>query len=234
MKADMLLLKEQTILFAEDEKQMREQTAEILEMLAKRVLVAQDGEEAMRIYEEEKPDIILTDVRMPGRDGVSLVRQIRKNDYETPIILLTGFAEQPVLLEAANLSVDGYILKPISLDGIISGLQKAVKRTRRAAPPLELDKGVYYNFASKELFKNGQPLPLGAKESALLQLLVERHPRTVSKEEIGYRLDPMEHISDSAIKNLVFHIRKKVESDLIVSVRGIGYKLNAASVPDEG
>jgi two-component system, OmpR family, response regulator VanR len=129
MIQNILLLKDKTIVYAEDDIITRNQTAEILEMLFGKVYVASDGEEAYNLYEDESPDILLTDVKMPRKDGLSLIRRIRQNDYHLPIILMTSYAEQEMLLNAANLSIDGYLVKPVDLEKLTYSICRAVQRT---------------------------------------------------------------------------------------------------------
>ena len=223
MTDNILLLKNKSILFVEDDTIARNQITDILRMLFKRLHVAVNGEEALRIYEEESPDILLTDIKMPKRDGISLIRYIRKENYNLPIVLITSFTERDLLIDAANLSIDGYLVKPVDLKTLTSALTRASQRVRQSDGLIELDKGLYYNSATKILYRNGQPIELGFKEHELLKLFLNHRNRTVTREEISQALWPLDPICGSAIKNIVMRLRKKLESDIIVSVRGIGY-----------
>jgi len=231
MVGDLLLLKDKSVLLAEDDKITRKQMTEVLEMLFGKVFTAEDGEEAYRIYEEESPHIIISDIKMPKKDGLKLLKQIRQTDYDTPILLLTSYTEQNLLLGAANLSVDGYLVKPVELSSIINALSRAMKRSHREMGLVELGENFFYNVATRELYHNGTLITLGTKEQELLSLLLSNRQKTVTKEEIIRELWPLDPVCDSAIKNLILRIRKKVGTDLIVSVRGIGYRLNIAEDP---
>ncbi|WP_324791952.1 response regulator transcription factor [Sulfuricurvum sp.] len=227
MTHNMLLLKSKSILYAEDDTITRTEMAEILKMLFGKVYIAIDGEEAYRLYEDESPDILLTDIKMPKKDGLSLIRQIRYTDYELPIILMTSFAEQELLLNAVNLSIDGYLVKPVELEKLISMLSKAIQRTHHDLGLVILEQHLSYNSATKELYHNGEVVPLGIKEHELLVLLIHNSHKTVTKEEIGKALWPLDTICESAIKNIVLRLRKKLGIDIIISVRGIGYRLES-------
>lgn len=226
MLNNMFLLKEKTILFAEDDLITRTEVGDILEMLFAKVYIASDGEEAFALYEDEKPDIVLTDIKMPKKDGLSLIRRIRSKDYKTPAILMTSFAEQELLLNAANLSIDGYLVKPIELEHLTFALCKAAQRVHKNEGLVVLGKNIFYNSAKKELYNNGNVVVLGVKEQELLVLLLNNRHRTVTKEEISQELWPLDTICDSAIKNIILRLRKKLGLDIIVSVRGIGYRLD--------
>jgi DNA-binding response OmpR family regulator len=225
MANNLLLLKNKSILYVEDDTIARIKTAEILNMLFKKVYIAMDGEEALRLYEDESPDILLTDIKMPKKDGLSLIRQIRHTDYELPIVLMTSFAEQDLLLNAANLSIDGYLVKPVDLEILTSTISKALQRTHKNEGLIELGTNLFYNFATKELYHNGSVVSLGVKEQELLVLLLKNRFITVTKDEIGKILWPLDPICESAVKNIVLRLRKKLGVDIIISVRGIGYRL---------
>jgi DNA-binding response OmpR family regulator len=231
MDSKLLLLKNKTVLFAEDDVIARREMSDILKMLFAHLLVASDGEEALRLYEEETPDILITDIKMPKRDGISLIRCIRQADYTLPIILITSYAERDLLINAANLSIDGYLVKPINLTTLTEALGRAFQRIPQSDALIPLADGVYFNAATKELFQKGETVLLGIKELELLQLLVENRNRTVTKEEISRTLWPLDPICDSAIKNIIMRLRKKISTDCIVSVRGIGYRLNTDQTP---
>lgn len=223
---DFLFLKTKKILFAEDDAIARGQISSILEMLFAQVLIASDGEEALRLYEEESPDLILADIKMPRRDGLSLVQRIRKDDYVTPVILMTSFAEQDLIINAANLSVDGYLVKPVELDKLTSALSRAFKRLPKKDMLMTLAHNLYYNNATKELYLNGTSVILGVKEHELLNLFINQRGKTVTKDEIIQTLWPLDPICDSALKNMILRLRKKLGNDIIISVRGIGYRID--------
>jgi DNA-binding response OmpR family regulator len=227
----MLLLKEKSVLFAEDDTITRTQMGEILEMLFAKVYVAEDGEEAYQIYEEELPDIIITDIKMPKKDGLNLIKRVRQNNYSIPIVLLTSFAEQELLLDAANLSIDGYLVKPVELEKLTFTVCRAIQRTHKNEGLIILGKKLFYNSATKELYYNGAVVSLGIKEQELLLLLINNRHKTITKDEIGKVLWPLDPICDSAIKNIVLRLRKKLGLDIIISVRGIGYRLDTRDLP---
>jgi DNA-binding response OmpR family regulator len=227
----MVLLKEKSVLFAEDDTITRTQMSEILEMLFAKVYVAEDGEEAYRIYEEELPDIIVTDIKMPKKDGLNLIKRVRQNNYNIPFVLMTSFAEQELLLDAANLSIDGYLVKPVELEKLTFTICRAVQRIHKNEGLIVLGTNLFYNSATKELYHKGSVVTLGTKEQELLLLLINNRHKTVTKDEIGKELWPLDPICDSAIKNIVLRLRKKLGLDIIVSVRGIGYRLDTRDLP---
>lgn len=231
MSKNFLLLKGKSVLLAEDDILYRQQISKILAIIFGKVFTAANGEEAYRIYEEEDPDFIISDIKMPKQDGLSFVRLVRRNNYTVPIILLTSFAEKEMLLSASNLSVDGYLVKPATLETLTSTLCTAIQRSHKERGIIQLSHELFYHSTTKELYRNGSIVMLGEKEQALLHLLVLNSHRTLSKEEIEQKLWPLESIGNSAIKKLIFRIREKLQADIIISVRGIGYRLDTPKVP---
>lgn len=226
MNVNIDILKDKTVLFVEDECIVHKEMKEILEVLFKSVYSAKNGEEALELYDLKQPDIVLTDIKMPRKDGISLVKKIRQENYEIPIIFLTSFNDLDLTLKAANLSVDGYLLKPIELDRLTVALCRAFQRVRSEIPKvIYLAEHLYYNMATHEVYKYGQLVVLGKKESLLLQFFIENRQRTLSNEEIVNHLWPFDYNSKSTLKNIILRLRNKLDSDLIISIRGIGYRL---------
>jgi len=220
------ILKKYTILFAEDDATMRKATTDMLHIFFREVYTAKDGKEALEYYEDERPDLILSDIKMPIMDGLSLVQTIRQNDFTIPIILLTSYSDQKTLLEAANAGIDGYILKPIALEIMLETFAKVISKISPKKEVISFDNGMLYNTMSEELYKNGNIIPLGAKEQKILKLFIANKEQVVYKEQIISHIWGIEDVTDSALKNLLNRLRLKLGSDTIVSVKGIGWRLN--------
>lgn len=223
---NILLLKDKSVLFAEDDEIIKKNITDVLKMLFKEVYTVNDGQKAYELYEEESIDLVITDIKMPLMDGLDLTEKIRKKDYDIPIILLTNFTQQEILMQAVNLSIDGYITKPIELEDLISTIQKSMKRVVKNKGIIPLSKNIFYSITTQEVYQNNKLIQLGFKELQLLKLLIKNYKKTVTKDEISSVLWPLESVSDSSIKNLILRIRKKLDEDIIISVRGIGYRLD--------
>lgn len=226
MDADIFFFKQKTILYIEDEKTTREQTTAVLNLMFKDVLVAKSAEEGLDIFDGEKVDLILADIGLPQKDGLSLVKTIRAENYRVPIVMLTSTSAQEQLLQAVNLGIDGYIIKPFELSNLIKVLSKALQRSDSGKQQIvDFGSGILFNISTQEISIDGQIIPLGKKERGLLEILVTAHPNTVSFEDIYSRLWPMESVGDSALKNLVMRMRKKIGDDLILCVKSAGYRI---------
>lgn len=226
MNSSLLVLKNKRILLVEDDSMTRIQVSNTLKMLFKTVYCAKDGEEAFSLYEDESPDIILTDIKMPKKDGIKLTRQIRQIDYNIPIIILTSFDDKNILLSAANLAIDGYLVKPIEFTVLVQMLSKAIQRTHKSPNLITLNDSLVFNWGTKEFYAHNKLKTLGAKELELMELLLENQHKTLSKEVIEAKLWNYEVQCNSAVKNLVLRIRKKLGNNIILSIKGIGYRIN--------
>ena len=116
-----------TILYIEDEEGTRVNIVRSLRSKYELVLEAKDGVEGYKLYKENNVDLILTDLLMPNMDGMELIRKIREEDNETPIVIMSAYSDQNKLLEAAKLNIVEYVIKPISRaklkEVLILGLQ---------------------------------------------------------------------------------------------------------------
>lgn len=226
MKNDFLLLKNKNVLFVEDDLIMLEQINELLGMMFKSVYSAKNGKDAFELFQEENIDLIISDIKMPIMDGLTLIEKIRRTNYNISIILLTNHSEKDYLLHAANLSIDGYIVKPIEFEDFTQTIVKAMNRAGKNHGKIYLSDELFFNTGTQELYLNNEVIFLGIKELELIKLLINNSSKTVTKEEISEALWPFESVSESSIKNLILRIRKKLNSDIILSVRGVGYRLN--------
>ena len=218
-------LKRLNILFIEDNPVMLEKTASTLKIFFDKVLCAQSVLEAFSLYHENRVDFILSDIQLHDETIFEFLEEVRLSNYSLPIVLLSSYYENSYLLKASNISVDGYVIKPIELNQLLQTLTKAIKRNLPSKMILHLSNGIAYNLFSKELLHNNQLIILGKKEQELFELLVYNKDRYISREEIMESLWPAEEITDSAVRNLINRIRAKLTQDIIVTAKGLGWKL---------
>ncbi|MEI7591356.1 MAG: sigma-54 dependent transcriptional regulator [Deltaproteobacteria bacterium] len=118
-------LKDLTILFVEDENEMRRETAAFLELYCRRVHQVANGRDALALFDKEKPDLVISDIRMPFMDGIELATHLRKSSPDTPIIFCTAFSEIDYLLKAIELQVAAFVCKPVDVDELIAAITRA-------------------------------------------------------------------------------------------------------------
>jgi len=225
------LLKEVTILYAEDEPTIREDIYELLSLFSQDVIVAKDGEEALNLYNEKKPHIIVTDIVMPKMNGISLAKKIRENDLTIPIIFLTAYTDEHYLFSAANLNIQAYIVKPLDYKKIKEVLFQVVDFLNLTTNIYThiTDKLSYDKVAGILLYHENEEIKLNKKEKALMDLLVEHKSGIVTYDEIeNYVWDNNnETMTHTALRTIVKNLRKKSPVDFIENVSGQGYKIHA-------
>ncbi|WP_415397573.1 response regulator transcription factor [Sulfurimonas sp. CS5] len=221
------MLKNFTVLYVEDNEMVRKSAVEYLERVAKEVLQAKDGKEAIKIWREHKPDIIITDISMPRLNGIDMASYIRANDKDVQIIIATAHSDTKYLLQAVELQLVKYIIKPITKEKLIGALEKSIELIEdKSKFNLALSPTVQYNAYEKLICDDGKEIKLTKNETLFLDLLAHHYTRVVKYEEIENAIWAYEGMSQDAIRSLVRGIRKKVPENCIENISGSGYKLH--------
>lgn len=224
------LLKNFTVLYVEDEDMVRKSAVEYLTRVCKKVLEAKDGKEAIKLWREQKPDIIITDISMPRLNGIDMASYIRAHDKDIQIIIATAHSDTEYLLKAVELQLVKYIIKPITKEKLIGALEKSIELIEdKSKFNLALSPTAQYNAYEKLIYDNGKEVKLTKNETLFLDLLAHHHTRVVKYEEIEDAIWAYEGMSQDAIRSLVRGLRKKVPENSIENVSGSGYKLHIHS-----
>lgn len=226
-------MKSISLLYIEDDLDIREIYLDSIKEEVELVYFASDGEEGYEAYLSYRPDIILLDINMPKLDGLSLAKKIRENDSNVKIIITTAYSEQEKLLQAIELYLIKYILKPIDPTILKEALQKAKKEIslQREKEKLiyMLDESTTWDFDAEKLYENGIEIKLTKNERRLLKLL------STNKDKVFTFFDIFNHISHdnfdkeydaNQVRALVKLLRKKVPKNSIINIYGEGYRFN--------
>jgi len=197
------------------------------------IATASDGVEAIRKAKEFKPDLILLDVMMPNKDGITTIRELRQMpDFEhTAIILLTALSDEKYEIEGLKTGADDYIAKPIKPELLATRISTALRRLRKD------DEEQKQTFGDLEINKTkfsvsykGIDIALAKKEFELLSLLASKPGRVFLRNEILQRVWGTEVIvGDRTIDVHIRKIRQKTGVDLITTVKGVGYKFEMSA-----
>lgn len=221
------LLENFTILYVEDDEIVRKSAVEYLSRVAKEVIEAKDGKDAITLWKKHKPDIIITDISMPRLNGIDMASYIRANDKDVQIIIATAHSDTDYLLRAVELQLVKYIIKPITKDKLIDALEKSIELIEdKSKFNLKLSSTCSYNAYEKVILQDNQEIKLTKNETLFLDLLAHHHTRVVKYEEIESSIWAYEGMSQDAIRSLVRGLRKKVPDGAIENVSGSGYKLH--------
>lgn len=221
-----LILKNLNLLFVDDNNRISAEIYSLFSSIFKSIILAQDAETALRTYADNSIDMIITDIEMPGMDGLSLVEQIRLNNTSIPIIVLSAHTDNEYLFRAANLQIDGYITKPLNLKKLEGTLAKSAARLEHLVKSIHITNDIVYHPLMKTLKVSDNEVSLGHKECLLLELLLHKKHRIICKQEIRDAVWPNEVMSESALKNLLGELRKKLNADIIKNQPARGWILN--------
>jgi two-component system response regulator RegX3 len=223
------------ILVVEDEQSLREPLVYVLEKEGYEVVDAADGEQAVKVFNAERPDLILLDLMLPKKSGNEVCQIIRQTS-NVPIIMLTAKDSEIDKVVGLEIGADDYVTKPYSTPELKARI-KAVLR-RNIEPQVELGNileagGVRMDIERHEVEVNGQRVQLPLKEFELLELLLENVNRVLTRGQIIDRVWGSDYFGDTKTLDVhVKRIRSKIEDDParpehLVTVRGLGYKFQA-------
>jgi two-component system, OmpR family, response regulator ArlR len=219
------------ILIVEDEVHLSEALAQILKKNNYTVDSVNDGISGLDNALSNIYDLILLDILLPGMDGITVLKNIRKEGILTPVIILTAKGEISDRVKGLDSGADDYLAKPFSSEELMARIRAALRRRGGIIPDNSLAYGdIELNTANLKLVKNDRSIKLILKESELLEMLITRKNSVVSKESIieklwGYESDAQ----DNNVEVYVSFLRKKLvflNSDVVIgTVRGAGYIL---------
>lgn len=226
-------LENSTILYIEDDDITRENISSFLKRKCKTLILAKDGKEGLEQFEKSNANIIITDIEMPNLDGLSMAKKIRANSKNTQIIITSAYTSNEYLLEAVNLHLIKYIVKPISLIKLNEALSDCENFLEdNVLTKRYFSEDIFYDTYTKELVNQNEIISLSKNERALLDLLIKNHPSSSSYEAIENNVYDFAS-SKNAIKLLVKALRTKIGKESISNVSGLGYKINFKKSLDE-
>jgi len=214
-----------TLLYVEDDDVIRQNAVEYLSGYFKEVFEAKDGQEGFKCYEDHNPDMIITDIEMPRLNGLAMVKKIRKSDKNTPIIITTAYTDTEYLMQAVELQLIKYIVKPINSKKLSEALNLLLEHLNINSI-ITIDKQTYYDSLNKSLMINHDLIKLTHKELQLIDLLAKNHHRVVNYEEIENTIWYDDVMTKDALRALVRTLRQKLNGDYLENVSGFGYTLN--------
>lgn len=223
---------EEHILVVEDEKKIAEILKDYLNKEGFKVSCIHRGDEVIEKIESLDPALMLLDLMLPGLDGISVCREIRKFS-NIPIIMLTAKIEEIDRLIGLEMGADDYVCKPFSPREVVARVKAVLRRVRPKEAPLRLVAGpIVLDENTRLVTIDGNPLSLTPSEFGLLHVMIGSPERVFTRAELldkvqGYRFEGYDRTIDSHVKNL----RKKIAEllpgkDIIQTIYGVGYKLS--------
>ena len=224
------ILKNLNILYIEDEENIKINMKKVLLLLCENVFDAQNIEEAKYIIKNQRIDIIISDINLPDTNGIEFIKELRKTDKTIPVILLSAFTDTKYLLEATKLKLVDYLTKPVDFKTLNNSLHTCVEEIiDNSRYMISFKNNIQYNVLQKKLFDLNikEEITLTSKELDLINFLIKNSNRIVSSEELKSNLwEDYFEATDSALKNLLNKVRKKIGKESITNISGVGYKLS--------
>jgi two-component system copper resistance phosphate regulon response regulator CusR len=193
-----------------------------------RVTLVPNGEEGERVAASESFDVVILDMRLPGKSGLDVLRSLRARHFATPVLVLTAQDAVDAKVSTLRSGADDYVTKPFAFEELLARVEALSRRPKSIATPILKVDDLEVNRDTREVYRGGELIDLTPKEFAVLEYLVRHAGRVMSRTLIteyawGYHFDPGTNIVDVVIN----HLRKKIdagrERKLINTVRGVGY-----------
>ncbi len=223
------ILNQSTILYIEDEDNIRDNIAKTLQLICNKVFAVGNADLALEIYKNNKIDIILSDINLPGMSGLEFTKIVRQGNRLIPIILLTAHTNTELLLEATRLRLIDYLTKPIDFEMLHDALKRATKEILlNGTYVVNFENNTSYNVNKKLLMNQNtaQEIKLTSSEIDLLEYMLKSKERVISNQELKSVLwQDQDLATDSALKNLLNKLRNKIGKESISNISGIGYRL---------
>lgn len=175
------------VLIADDEIDLTRALGAILKYSEYEVKIANNGEEALKIAENEKFDILILDVMMPKKTGIEVVEELRKKNINTPILMLTAKAETEDKVEGLDKGADDYLTKPFEKDELLARIRALVRKNENRTKKIKIG-NVTLNKEENELYSDKASFHLNSKESELMELLVGNQSEKIGEKEIKNRI----------------------------------------------
>ena len=229
----------QKILVVDDEASIRRILETRLKMAGYNVVTAEDGEEAIELFNKTNPDIVILDVMMPKMDGYGVTREIRRVS-DIPIIILTALGDVSERITGLELGADDYVIKPFSPKELEARVKAVLRRTVSKGITVPTGKttknvittgNIKIDTARRQVYRKNERIRLTGMEFSLLELLVNNSGTAYSRNEILQHVwaYPPDHRIDTRVVDVhISRLRSKLETDpanpeLILTARGIGY-----------
>jgi heavy metal response regulator len=221
------------VLLVEDDATIAEFVARGLREAGFAVDHEADGDAGLAAAMSHPYDVAIIDLMLPGRDGLSVIDELRRRNVSTPVLILSARRTVDDRVRGLQAGGDDYLTKPFAFAELLARVQALLRRATRAPEPTTLTfADVTLDLLSREVRRAGRPLDLRPREFALLEYLMRNAGRVVSKTMIlshvwDYNFDPQTNIVDVLVSRLRDKIDRPFEQKLLHTVRGVGYVLRA-------
>ena len=222
-------LKKLKVLLVEDEENLATLLKDAIGDNFHSFTIASDGIEGLKLFSSISPDIVITDITMPKMTGLEMGEKIKKLNNRVPLIILSAFSDTKKLLNAIDIGVVKYFIKPFDPDELLEYISSISENFESKL--IELSDDFSYNLNTKSLYKNARFVSLTKKENVFIQLLLQNidGKKNVSDEVIKSKLWEGEEVSDERLRTFIRRLRAKTSKNLILNFKGEGYQIATLS-----
>jgi DNA-binding response OmpR family regulator len=214
------------VLLVEDDYQVGETLLSTLRMENYAVDWVRDGAEVLPMLEAGEYEMMVLDLGLPNMSGIEILKKVRSRDDPTPILLLTARDSVQDKVTGFDLGADDYLTKPFDMDELLARIRSLVRRSAGRTNPMLCVGDVEFDPKENMVRKGGEIVSLSAKEMAVLEALMSRAGRFVSKSRLQESLYAWEdEIGSNTIEVYISRLRKFLGKDLIETLRGVGYRV---------
>lgn len=217
------------VLIVDDDTALAEMLGIVLRGEGYEHAVVTNGDDVMSTFWEFKPDLVLLDVMLPGRDGIDLCKEIR-SESGIPIVMLTAKSDTVDVVVGLESGADDYVVKPFKPKELVARVRARLRRTEDPKPETLQVADVTIDVAGHSVKRDGETISLTPLEFDLLACLARRPWQVFTREELLEKVWGYRHATDTRLVNVhVQRLRSKIEKDperpeIVVTVRGVGYK----------
>lgn len=214
------------LLLIEDDLMIGESVLDLLRMEGYAVDWVKDGDMAERALESQLYDLILLDLGLPKVDGLDVLRNLRMKKIRTPVLIATARDAVDLRVLGLDLGADDYVVKPYELTELLARIRALIRRASGRAETIYEHLGVSIDSVTREVLVRGQQVSLVAREWAILELLLARPGVVLSRKQLEEKLFSWkDEVSSNAVEVYIHGLRKKLGSEMIQNVRGVGYMI---------
>ena len=212
------------VLLVEDDRMIGEALLDALRRQGYAADWVRDGPMAEAAAQAQAYDLIVLDLGLPGRDGLSVLRTLRNGGTRTPVLVATARDAVADRIAGLDAGADDYVLKPFDVDELLARARALIRRSAGRGEPVFTHKGLSLNPATREASLDGQAVALSSREWAVLEPMLLRPGVVFSRKQLEEKLYGWkEDISSNAVEVYIHGLRRKLGADLIRTVRGLGY-----------
>ncbi|WP_321471519.1 response regulator transcription factor [Halarcobacter sp.] len=223
------ILKELKVLFVEDEVNISKLLKDAISDYFFSFTIANNGEEGLEKYKKINPDLIITDIMMPKLDGLDMTKEIRKENENIPIIVLSAFSDKEKLLKAIDIGITKYFIKPFDPDELLEYIITIASKLDKSRI-ICLNKHFTFDNNTNNLFEDEQLINITKREKNFIYLLIKNKNTITSTDELKQKLWENETVTDERVRTFIKRFRKKTSKELIKNISGQGYLISVDNI----